>query len=269
MVPVGEATAASDAAVAKALALDPGLGEAYAQRAWTLMLFHWDFPGTERDFLHALELDPSASTAHQGYADYFVAMGRFEQGLQEMRRARDLDPLSPLVITDYCNDLQYARRYDDAITQCSAALEIEPDYEWALELLTGVYALKRDYADAHKVAAKLGECDQACMAMMDELYGAPGAAGAFDSWLRAQKTQVDAFSLALAYARLGRKDQAFVWLEKAYEQRSNVQQMVFLGVDPRFDALRSDPRFDDFLRHAGLPPQPRGGFAAVHPLSKN
>jgi tetratricopeptide (TPR) repeat protein len=76
-VPVGEATAASDAAVAKALDLDAELGEAYAERAWTLLLSHWDFPGAERDFRHALALDPNASTAHEGYADYFVAMGRF------------------------------------------------------------------------------------------------------------------------------------------------------------------------------------------------
>ena len=269
MVPVGEATAASDAAVAKALELDPGLSEAYAQRAWTLLLFHWDFPGTERDFRHALELDPSASTAHQGYADYFVAMGRFEEGLQEMKRARDLDPLSPLIITDYCNDLQYARRYDDAIAQCSAALEIEPDYQWALEVMAGVYAMKHDYADAHKTAAKLRQCDPACMDMMDELDGAAAAAGAFDSWLKAQKMQPGALFLSRLYARLGREDQAFAWLEKAYEQRSNVQEMVFLGVDPRFDALRSDPRFDAFLRRAGLPPQPGSGFATANRLSKN
>jgi len=92
--------------------------------------------------------------------------------------------------------------------------------------------------------------------MRDEIYGAPGVAGAFDAWLKAQKEPPDAFFLAQAYTGLGRKDQAFAWLEKAYELRSGVDEMVFLPVDPGFDPLRSDPRFDAFLQRVGLPPQP-------------
>jgi len=265
--PVGEATAAADAAVAKALQLEPELGEAYAERAWTLLFYHWDFPGTERDFRHALEVDPSASSSHEGYADYFVAVGRFEEGLQEIRRARDLDPLSPLVITDYCNSLRYARRYDDALAQCTGALELDPSYVWALEIAAEVQYMKADYAGAHKILARLGVSDAACVAMMDEIYGAHGVAGAFDSWLKTQKVEPSSFFLSLAYARLGRKDQAFASLEKAYEHRSEMHKMVFLGVDPRFDALRSDPRFDAFLRRVGLPPQLHAGVIQTNRLS--
>lgn len=261
IVPAGEATAASDAAVAKALQLDPGLGEAYAERAWTLLFYHWDFPGTERDFRYALELEPNTADAHEGYGVYLVAMGRFDEGLRELKRARDLDPLSPIVITDYCHMLLYARRYDDALAECSDALELDPNYQWALSGTAEVYYFKGQYAEAHKMLARLGKSDAAFLAMRDEAHGAPGVAGAFDSWLKTQKAPPDAFFLALGYAVLGRKDQAFAALEKAHEERSNLHGIIFTGVDPHFDSLRSDPRFDAFLRHAGLPPQPPTGSA--------
>jgi TolB-like protein/DNA-binding winged helix-turn-helix (wHTH) protein len=256
VVPAGEAIAAADAANAKALKLDPELAEAYDERAWTLMFFHWDFPGAERDFRRALELDPGSSDTHDGLADYLVAMGRFEEGFREVKRAQDLDPLSLVVNTDYCRLLRYAHRYDDALTRCNATLELDPNYTYALKLAANLYARKGAYAEAHKIAARLGGCDAPCIAMIDEIHGAPGVAGAFNTWLKAQKEQPDSFFLAGAFAELGRKDEAFSWLEKAYEQRSGGNQMIYLGIDPSFDRLHSDPRFDAFLNHAGLPPRP-------------
>jgi hypothetical protein len=97
----------------------------------------------------------------------------------------------------------------------------------------------------------------------------PGKSGAFDSWLKMQKVKPDPFFLASAYAGLGRKDDAFAALEKAYEQRSEPHAMTFLSVDHHFDSLRRDPRFDAFLRHAGLPPQPHTGFAQPDGSFKN
>jgi hypothetical protein len=100
--------------------------------------------------------------------------------------------------------------------------------------------------------------------MEDEIHGAAGVAGAFDAWLKMQKQQPNAFFLSLAYGGLGRKDQSFAWLQKAYEERADVAHMVTVGVDPGFDPLRSDPRFDAFLRRAGLPSQPHPGPAQVN-----
>jgi hypothetical protein len=105
--------------------------------------------------------------------------------------------------------------------------------------------------------------------MADEIHGAPGKSGAFDSWLKMQKVKPDFFFLASAYAGLGRKDDAFAALEKAYEQRSDPHGMTFLSVDPHFDSLRRDPRFDAFLRHAGLPPQPQTGITQSDRSLKN
>jgi TolB-like protein/DNA-binding winged helix-turn-helix (wHTH) protein/lipoprotein NlpI len=258
-VPAGEATAAADSAVAKALELEPDLGEAYAERAWTLLYYHWDFPGAERDFRHALELNPSSSDAHEGYGMYQLAMGQFDQSVEQLRKARDLDPLSPFTLTDYCNVLNYARRYAEAETQCLAALELDPHFQWGLWNTAANYLDQGNFDKANDVISRTGECDAACVAMMDEVHHAPGKSGAFDSWLKAQKAAPDASILAVAYASLGRKDEAFAALEKCYEERCDPHGMTYTAVDPHFDSLRSDPRFDAFLRRVGLPllPHPK------------
>ena len=255
VIPFGEGTADADAAVAKALDLDPGLGEAYSGRAFNLLRFHWDFPGAERDFRHALELDTNASNAHEGLGTYLVILGRFDEGMQEMNRAEDLDPLSARLKTNYCEMLRLARRLEQAIAKCNAALELAPDYWWALETSGEVYEEKKEYSEAHKIWTKEGY-DAPTMAVWDELHKVPGAKSVFDAWLNNQKGPQNPFFLSIAYANLGRKDQAFVWLEKAYEQRVQIPEMINLPVDPEFDVLRSDPRFDAFLRRVGLPPQP-------------
>jgi TolB-like protein/DNA-binding winged helix-turn-helix (wHTH) protein len=114
-VAVGEATETADSALAKALELDPGLGEAYEERAWTLTKFRWDFPGAEAGFRQALELDLSAPSAHDGLALTFLREGRFDEAVREEKLAKELDPLSLVVNTDYCELLQYARWYDLAL----------------------------------------------------------------------------------------------------------------------------------------------------------
>jgi TolB-like protein/DNA-binding winged helix-turn-helix (wHTH) protein len=262
VLPIGEGTADADAAVSKALELDPGLGEAYAGRAFNLLRFHWDFPGAERDFRHALELDPNSSSAHWGLGIYFVILGRFDEGMQEMSRAEDLDPLSAPLKTNYCDLLRLARRLDQAIAKCDAALELAPDFGLALDSAGEVHEDKREYSEAHKFWSKAGH-DATTVGVWDEIHRVPGVKGTFDAWLKKQKHPQNALYLSVAYANLGRKDQAFEWLEKAYEQRSDIPDMIEMPVDPAFDVLRSDPRFDAFLRRAGLPPQPSIHFAQM------
>jgi len=256
-VAVGEATETADSALAKALELDPGLGEAYEERAWTLMKFRWDFPGAEAGFRQALELDPSAPSAHDGLALTFLREGRFDEAVREGKLSKELDPLSLGVNTDYCELLQYARRYDLALAQCDSTVRLGPTYTFAIFEAAELHERMGDYAEGNRLWPKEPEeCNASCLAMIDEIYGAPGVTGAFDSWLKKQRHSPPPYFLARAYARLHRKDQAFAWLERAYELRSDVYSMSFLGVDPDFDGLRSDPRFGVFLRHAGLPLQP-------------
>jgi TolB-like protein/DNA-binding winged helix-turn-helix (wHTH) protein len=255
-IPVGEATAAAESAIAKALKINPQLGEAYEERAWTLLKFHWDFPDAEADFRHALTLEPGAPSAHDGLSEVLAASGRFDEAVWEIKRAQELDPLSLVINTDYCRVLQYARQDGRAMAQCNTTVRLGPDDVYALWISAQLFERKGVYAQAHKLWQKLGPCDGRFLAMIDEVNGAPGVSGAFDAWLKKSKYQPDAFFLSMAYANLGRKDLAFASLEKAYEQRSGIFFMAFLAVDPAFDPLRSDPRFDAFLRRAGLPPQP-------------
>jgi len=250
----GEVISGADSALATAIEIDPDLGEAYEEHAWTLHKFRWDFQGAEAGFRRALELEPGAASAHDGLAHSLLPQGRFDEALREIKSAQQIDPLSLYVNTDYCKILQYARQYDLAAKQCSATVRLGPDFYYALFMTATLYERKRDYAESHRFWTNDG-CSATCIAAMDEIYGAPGVKGAFDAWLK-ERPQVPPFFMARAYAGLRRKDQAFKWLEKAYELRSEFSWFVFLGVDPDFDSLRSDPRFDAFLRHVGLPPQP-------------
>jgi TolB-like protein/DNA-binding winged helix-turn-helix (wHTH) protein/Flp pilus assembly protein TadD len=255
-VTYSQALNGADAAVAKALQLQPNLAEAYAERGWTELYYHWDFPGTERDFRHALDLDPNSADAHEGLADYFTAMGRFDDGILELKRALELDPNSPMIFSEYCLTLNYERRYDEAAAECSQALQVDPNYQFALFIASQVYFNKRDFEMAHKMWHRLGVDDPDYLAMLDEVNGAPGKKGAFDHWSKEQKEPPDPFYFALMYAGLGRKDQAFDSLEKAFAQRQHPHALTWIPMDPRVDSLRSDPRFDVLLRRVGLPPQP-------------
>jgi DNA-binding winged helix-turn-helix (wHTH) protein/TolB-like protein/Tfp pilus assembly protein PilF len=254
----GEMTAAADAAEAKALAIDPALGEAYEERAWTQSKYHWNFPAAEADFRQALELEPGAPSAHDGLGHTLLVEGRVDEGLREVQIAQELDPLSLVVNTDYCQVFRYARQYEKALAHCEIALKLQPDYRFALNMAILTYEQIRNYTAADKLLVKQG-CDPSCVAMIDEIHGKPGVTGAFDSWLKKQKQNPNAYFLATAYAGLNRKDQAFAALERAYELHSNDSYLEFLGIDAQFDSLRSDPRFDVFLRHIGLPPQPHLG----------
>jgi TolB-like protein/DNA-binding winged helix-turn-helix (wHTH) protein/Tfp pilus assembly protein PilF len=264
----GEMTAAADAAEAKALAIDPALGEAYEERAWTQSKYHWDFPAAEADFRHALELEPGAPSAHDGLGHTLLVEGRVDEGLREVQIAQQLDPLSLVVNTDYCQVFRYARQYEKALAHCETALKLQPNYKFAIDMAILTYEQLRNYAAADKLLAKRG-CDPSCVAMIDEIHGKPGVTGAFDVWLKKQKGTPNAYFLATAYAGLNRKDQAFAALERAYELRSDDSHLEFIGVDPQFDSLRSDPRFDVFLRHVGLPPQRHVGPKQTSTSSNN
>jgi tetratricopeptide (TPR) repeat protein len=245
-------------AIAKALEIDPHSGEAHASQAWRLLYYDWDFNASEKEFKYALELNPNAATTHQGYANYFAALGQFPESEAEMKRALNLDPLSHEMMADFCRFLYYARRYDDALTQCKAALEIDPNDVDALAITGDLYAAVGKDSEAHKVYAKaetlLGE-NPATIAAMDRAFVKFGMRGEAQTWIELNKKQIEdgissPIDAAWLYSACGRKDQAFAWLEKAFERRS--YEMIFLAVNPRWDPLRSDPRFADLLRRIGL-----------------
>ena len=255
-IPPG-AIAEADAATTKALELDPNLADAYNERGWIAMDDHWDIPGGLRNFQRALELDPNSSDALNGYADVLIITGSIDQGLREMARARDIDPASPLVETNDCYLLKLTNHLPEALAHCKAALNLDPTYQWGLVVALDIYGDLGDFDKAHELMTRLHWCDtEACWAPFDDVYGAPGKRGAFDKWVRQKPEAQDAYSNIFNYTKLGRFDEAFASMEKAYEKREYMDLLIFLGVDASLEPLHSDPRFDAFLRKAKLPPRP-------------
>ena len=246
-------------AIAKALEIDPYSGDAHGGLAWRLLYYDWDFVASEKEFKLALELDPNSAVAHQGYSKYFAALGKFPESIKEMKRALDLDPLSLNKLSDYCRVLYYARRYEEALAQCKAALELDPNYPEALDQTGDVYSAMREAVEAHRMYTKatmlFGE-DPAVTAAGEKVFERSGMRGFEVWWLDQFREYLKSGKIAPmipagVYADLGEKDQAFAWLEKAYARRSHY--VIFLGVEPGFDPLHSDPRFADLLRRIGLP----------------
>jgi TolB-like protein/DNA-binding winged helix-turn-helix (wHTH) protein len=262
-VSAGEAAAAADAASGKSIELDPNLAAAYAEHGWTQMTLHWELANAEKDFEHALELDPNLATAHNGLAEALVLTGDFDRGIEEMNSARDLDPASPLIETNTCFLLRESKRNDEALARCNQALDLNSRYDWARYNLAEIYAVQGRFDKAHELISRGPwwgfECNsQLCLDMFDEVHGVRSKAGAFDAWMRQASPPPSEVFLIYAYAGIGRKDEAFSSMEKAYEQRAGMDMMLFLGIAPSLESMRSDPRFNAFLKKAGLPLPPSG-----------
>jgi tetratricopeptide (TPR) repeat protein len=161
------------------------------------------------------------------------------------------------MMSDFCRFLYYAHRYDDALTQCKAALEIDPNHFETLINMGDVYVGMGKDSEAHKLYAKANTVweNPVTIAAMDRAFVKSGLRGEAQAWIELNRKQIENgfFSpiyAALWYSACGRKDEAFALLEKAFQRRSYA--MIFLAVNPLWDPLRSDPRFTDLLRRIGL-----------------
>jgi len=245
----------AEAAARKALELDESLADAHYALA-NLKLNGWDWATAEREYKRAIELNPNLAKAHAGYSSYLSVMGRHEQAIAEIKRTRELDPLSPLGKAAVGERLRNARQYDQAIEALKKSLERDQNFPNLHRSLGRVYAAKGQYAKAIAAYQEAIRLDQDTSIM--EIYlGAAYALGgereraqAILKRLQTSNQYVSPAKLAVLYAALGERDQAFASLEKAYTARD--LQMQFLGVDPDYDSLRSDPRFQDLLRRVGL-----------------
>ena len=241
-----------------ALKLDESLAEAHTSLAATLQFHDRDWVGAEREFKRAIELNANYATAHHWYAQLLAPLGRTDECLAASRKALDLDPLSLIISGSLGNRLYLARRYDQAIEQLHKTLELDSSFDLAHWNLGEVYEAKGDFAqatDAYARAARLSNDRPAVLASLaraQALSGNREVAWSFLDRLQAlsQSTYVSPFDIALVHVGLGMNDEAFAWLDKAYDDRSN--RLAFIAVDPKLDALRADPRFDDLLRRMGL-----------------
>ena len=245
------------AAALRAIELDEKLPEAHT--AWALILqnYDWDWQAAGREYQRAIALNPNYATAHHWYAEHLAFLGRFDEALSESERARQLDPLSLIIAADKGVILYYSRQYDHAIAQFRAVREMDPTFP-RTSVLRQVYAQKGMFAEI------LTEDDQWRQTYGDTfwlrlemayVYGRTGQQMLARQTLakveeRNRLHPIDPVIFVGPYIGLNDKDQAFAWLEKAYAQHSNA--LATLKVDPLYDPLRTDPRFQDLLQRVRL-----------------
>jgi TolB-like protein/DNA-binding winged helix-turn-helix (wHTH) protein len=263
----GEMRPKSRAALVRALELDPDSVEAHTASGWASLQFEWEFAEAEKHFQRALVLDPNHATARHGLSLYLAAMGRLEEALDELRKAREIDPLSNVMENDVGNLLYYARRYEAAEAACKRVLEREARFAPAHFFLFNIHAAqgRHDAAVAALEAALAlvhGDALTPFLNALQEAHRTRGWTGYLREnirWVLAEQAKSGgaAYHLADLYARLGDKRQSLDWLEKAVEERN--YHMAYLMVEPTFDSLRSEARFEQVLRQVGLEPAPASG----------
>jgi TolB-like protein/Tfp pilus assembly protein PilF len=251
----------------KAVALDDSLAEAHTSLAYAKQNFDWDFAGAEREFRHGIELNPNYAIAHQWYATFLIDMGRRQEAMPEMERAIQLDPLSVNVNTAAAWLFYFARQFDRAQKQARSALELDPNFYPAHNILADVYEATNAYEAAfqenEKMASLAGNEEmRSQIAALRRAYSAGGPKEMYRERVkRLQNTSASPFlptvtasthySLAIAYAHLGENDRAFEQLEQCYRQRGF--EMLILKNDPDLDPLRTDSRLQALVRQVGLP----------------
>jgi TolB-like protein/DNA-binding winged helix-turn-helix (wHTH) protein/Flp pilus assembly protein TadD len=253
-LPPGEAFPAAKTAALKALAADNTIEEAHTALANALFLHDWDFTQAQHEFRLALQLNPNSVRAQNDYASFLNAMGKADQAVTIVQRALQNDPLSLSAMTNVAWQLYWARRYDEALLQLHRVLELNPNFDAAHYCLGLVYEQRHDFRLA------LAEIDRApslcnggkCFGLLGQVLALSGdKAGAQEALRQVQRrSYASPWHVAIIYANLGDKDQAFAWLEKCYQGREH--DLVFSRVWPMFDSLRSDPRYEDLMRRVGL-----------------
>lgn len=254
-----EAVAKSKQAAAKALELDESLGEAHFSLALVRMFYDWDWPGADREFRRAIDLNPNDAEAHHFYSHYFIALGRIEDSLAQSERALGLDPLSSDLMWHMGWHYLYARQYDEALLHLKKASEVAPNSPQLFLLMGMAHEEKgmfpESIADFKKVR-ELAPSTPFGLADLAHVYAISGnkaqARKIIDELNEiAKQRYVSSWYAAIIYTGLGDKEQAFASLQKALEEHS--VGLATIKLDPRFDPIHSDPRFAELLRGMNLP----------------
>jgi tetratricopeptide (TPR) repeat protein len=252
----------SNGAARKALELDATLAHPHAVLGSNEMQYDWDFAGGEAEFKKSFELDPNDATARQWYADDIGMIGSKEQeALAEVNRAHELDPQSPIISRVVASVRVSARQYDEAIAICRKLANENPTFAMAHDCLAYAYWGKRMYPQVIEEWTAYGQLsgdrdDAEFAAAMERGYRSAGWKGALTKGIEFQQARrqtgySSALSIARFYADLGDEEQAFHWLNTAYQEHD----WLLMGLNTYFqlDPLRSDPRFAELVRKVGLP----------------
>jgi TolB-like protein/DNA-binding winged helix-turn-helix (wHTH) protein/Tfp pilus assembly protein PilF len=247
------------AAAQKALAFDDQLAEAYTSLALIIEQWDWNFAEAEKDYKRAIELNPNYSVAHHWYGDgYLALLGKTDQAIAELRKAHELDPLSPVIATDLAKRLSDGHRYDEALALFQKTLDVDPDFVLAHKYLAQAYGQMGRYSEAVAEVKKIKSWNDLPeeLGQIGYIYALQGKRKealeiAAELQRRSTRKYIDPTYLARIYAVLEEKDLAMVLLEKLCDQHS--PGALALYVDSAYGPLRSDPRFQGLLRRVGLP----------------
>lgn len=257
-VPPNEFMPKARAAARRALEIDKTLAEAHTSLALIAENYDYDWQTAEQEYRRAIQLNPDYATAHQWYAEYLAWQGRFDEAFAESDRARRLDPLSLIISTDHCAILYFSRQYDRAIAQCHAVLDMDPDFVRAGGIIVRADVQEGRFADALQQIRYWRRSNNVAWAWAFEayVYGRQGRTAQAQHALTKLKEVLRNLEynptpyLLIAHVGLDNKDEAIGLLKQAYLEHSNA--VVGLKVDPNYDRIRSDPRFQDLLHRVGL-----------------
>jgi TolB-like protein/DNA-binding winged helix-turn-helix (wHTH) protein/Flp pilus assembly protein TadD len=257
-LPPQEARRLAEENATKALALDPTLAEAYTVLGY-VKHYNWNWDGAEDDFKRAIDLNPSYANAHNFYASLLMSRGRIDESIASSTKARELDPFSLAISAQRGFLLENARRYDEAIEQLRGVIAMDPNHYQAHWFLGHTCAANKQFEQGIAAAQKavdVSERSPGALGMLGLVYALAGRKDDANKILNEllelnKKRYVTPAALANIYVGLDNKDQAFVWLEKAFAEKSNY--MAYLKVFPILDPLRSDPRFAALVQRVGLP----------------
>jgi len=245
------------AAALRALEIDDSLAEGYAILGWIAFWFEWDWAESEAQFQRAIELDPNDMESHLGYAHLLSNTGRPEEALAEVQRAREINPFFPIAAALEGGFLFRAGRFEEARMQLEETIHSNPDFWLARASLAGVYVMLGRYEEAFeesRVARQNSNSTFAMAQVIDILVKLERRAEAEllmdELQLRASERYVPPYDLALASISLGDEDAAYAFLEKSFQL--NDPKLTFIGVERRWDGIREQPRFQEFLRRMNL-----------------
>jgi tetratricopeptide (TPR) repeat protein len=258
-IPPQEAYPNSKAAALKAIEIDSTLAEPHASLGLAAMSYDYDWATAERELKTAIELNPSYATAHQWYALYLMMTSQPEEALREIRVAQELDPLSLIINTAAGFFAFFARRYDDAIRESRRVNDMDPSFPHGHLVLALVYEQQGKIDDA---IAEFGEVfrlegDEETAKAISETFAAAGYEATMRDLVKRMLNRPGGLRppygfIAHILVRLGDKDEAIAYLENAYEEK--YPDLAQFLVDPVFDSISSEPRFQDLLRRIGLKP---------------
>jgi tetratricopeptide (TPR) repeat protein len=253
-----EAFARAKAAALKALEIDETLAEAHTALAQAKLFHDWNAKAAETEFQRAIALNPNYPTAHQWYAECLTILGRPDEALAQIKLAQALDPDSLSIIRDMGRIYYYTRRYDEAVALCQKVLDRDAGFSPAIVTMGDSLLQKKNYSEAivrYQKAADLTGGLTLMKSLLAHAYAASGqseeAQKRLDELRASSKDKPPpAFALAMIHLGLGRKKEALDWLEKARQER--YYRLVYIGVDPLFDPLRTEAQFAELQRGIGL-----------------